>query len=300
MTRSAALLWALAAGALCVPLFADSPYLLHIAVVTGFYVILVQSLNLVLGYCGLLSFASPAFFGIGAYVATLLALRLGWDSAASFALATLAGVLAGVVIGFPSLRVSRHSFVIVTLSATLLLQLIALNWEDMTRGSLGLADIPAPRFFGAEVGTRLEWYGVSGAAAAAAVLLTWAMVSSRFGRAMVAVRDNEQLALACGIDVFRTRLFAFSVSGGLAALAGSLYAHFISYIDPGVFGFSVTETLLIMVILGGSGTLWGPVVAAVVFTALPEMLRLTPEIRSLIYGLILLSIVLFRPRRLFP
>jgi len=300
MKRKSALLWAFALVALGLPLVVDSPYLLHIAVVTGFYVILVQSLNLVLGYCGLLSFASPAFFGMGAYVATLLSLRLGWDSAASFALATLVGVASGVVIGFPSLRVSRHSFVIVTLSATLLLQLIALNWEDMTRGSLGLANIPAPRLFGMAVGTRLEWYYLSAAAAAASVLCTWAVVGSRFGRAMVAARDNEQLALACGIDVFRTRLFAFCLSGGLAAFAGALYAHFISYIDPGVFGFSVTETLLIMVILGGSGTLWGPVAAAVVFTALPELLRLTPEIRSLIYGLILLSIVLFRPRHLFP
>ena len=298
MTRRSALLWALTVGVLCLPLLADSPYLLHIAVVTGFYVILVQSLNLVLGYCGLLSFASPAFFGMGAYVATLLALRLGWDSAATFALAGVGGVLTGIVIGVPSLRVSRHSFVIVTLSATLLLQLVALNWEDMTRGSLGLANIPAPRLFGVTVGTRLEWYYLSAAAAASSVLLTWAVVSSRFGRAMVAVRDNEQLAIACGIDVFRTRLFAFCLSGGLAAFAGSLYAHFISYIDPGVFGFSVTETLLIMVILGGSGRLWGPIGAAVLFTALPDLLRLTPEIRSLAYGLILLAVVLDRPRRL--
>ena len=297
--RSAAL-WALGLAALALPLLVDSPYLLHIAVVTGFYVILVQSLNLVLGYCGLLSFASPAFFGVGAYVATLLALRAGWDSTATFALATLAGVASGVVIGFPSLRVSRHSFVIVTLSATLLLQLIVLNWEDMTRGSLGLADIPAPRFFGLTVATRLEWYYLSAAAATASVLLTWAVVSSRFGRAMIAARDNEQLAVACGIDVFRARLYAFSLSGGLAAFAGALYAHFISYIDPGLFGFSVTETLLIMVILGGSGRMWGPIAAAVIFTALPEMLRVTPEIRSLAYGVILLSLVLFRPRRLFP
>jgi branched-chain amino acid transport system permease protein len=300
MNRRTALICAGIVVALGLPLVANSPYVLHLAVMAGFYVILVQSLNLVLGYSGLLSFASPAFFGLGAYVSSLLALRLGWDSAIGFPLATLAGIAAGVVIGFPSLRVSRHSFVIVTLSATLLLQLVALNWEDVTRGSLGLASIPAPRLFGASVGTRLEWYAVSALAAAAAVLVTWAVVSSRFGRAMVAVRDNEQLALACGIDVFRTRLFAFALSAGMAAFAGALYAHFISYIDPGVFGFSVTETLLVMVILGGSGTLWGPIAAAVVFTALPEVLRLAPEIRSLVYGLILLAIVLFGRKRLFP
>ena len=280
---------------LALPLVSGSPYVLHVAAMTGFYVVLAQSLNLVLGYGGLLSLATPAFFGIGAYVAAILSLRLGWDSAVTFPLASLAGVISGIAIGFPSLRVSRHSFVIVTLSATLLLQLVANNWEDVTRGSLGLANIPAPRLFGVAVTERTEWYLLSLAMAGAVVFVTSLVVGSRFGRAMVASRDNDQLALAIGLDVFSTRLFAFSLSGAFAGLAGALYAHFITYIDPGVFGFSVSETLLIMVILGGSGTLWGPVVGAVVFTVLPEVLRLAPEMRSLLYGVILLLIVLYRP-----
>jgi branched-chain amino acid transport system permease protein len=284
-----------AALALALPLVVGSPYVLHIAIMTGFYVILAQSLNLVLGYGGLLSLATPAFFGIGAYVAAILALRFGWDSTATFALAALAGVATGIAIGFPSLRVSRHSFVIVTLSATLLLQLVANNWEEVTRGSLGLANIPAPRLFGVMVEGRSGWYVVSAAAAGAVVLVTHLIVGSRFGRALVATRENEQLALAAGIDVFRTRLFALSLSGAFAGFAGALYAHFITYIDPGVFGFSVSETLLIMVILGGSGTLWGPVGGAIVFAALPELLRIAPETRSLVYGVILLLIVLYRP-----
>jgi len=113
---------------LAFPLFVQSPYVLHIAIVTGIYMVLVQSLNIVLGYCGLLSLASPAFFGMGAYVATLLALKLGWDSGVTLPLAALAGIVTAVVVGFPSLRVSRHAFLIVTLAATLLLQLVALNW----------------------------------------------------------------------------------------------------------------------------------------------------------------------------
>lgn len=295
-----AVLWLAAAAALVLPLVVTSPYVLHIAVITGIYIVLAQSMNLVLGYSGLLSLASPAFFGIGAYIATLLALRMGWDSSLTLALSAFGGAVAAAIVGFPSLRVSRHAFVIVTLAATLLLQLIALNWEDVTRGSLGLANIPAPRFFGLQVTTRMQWYYTCAAAALGAIFCTWLVVGSRFGRAMVAARDNEQLALACGIDAFRTRLFAFCLSGGLAAVAGALYAHFITYIDPGVFGFSVSETLLIMVIVGGSGTLWGPVAGAIVFTALPELLRLAPEIRSLVYGAILLAIVVWQPRRLFP
>lgn len=296
--RTAALAAAGLVVVLAFPLAVRSPYLLHIAVITGIYVVLAQSLNLVLGYCGLLSLATPAFFGIGAYIATLLALRSGWDTAATLALAAVGGLVAGVAIGFPSLRVSRHAFVIVTLAATLLLQLVALNWEELTRGSLGLPNIPAARFLGLAVVERVQWYYAAAFAAIGAVALTGLIVSSRFGRAMLAVREDEQLALACGIDAFRTRLFAFCISGALAAVAGGLYAHFITYIDPGVFGFSVTESLLIMVILGGAGTLWGPVAGAVIFTALPEALRLTTELRSLVYGAILLAIVLYRPRRL--
>ena len=157
MKRKTAALAAAVLAVLALPLAIESPYLLHIAIVTGIYVVLAQSLNIVLGYCGLLSLATPAFFGMGAYVATLLALRAGWDSMATLALAAIAGLLTGVVVGFPSLRVSRHAFVIVTLAATLLLQLLALNWEDVTRGSLGLPNIPAPRLFGMAIQSRIEW-----------------------------------------------------------------------------------------------------------------------------------------------
>jgi branched-chain amino acid transport system permease protein len=285
-------------AAVALPLAGPSPYVLHVAVLTGIAVLLVQSLNLVLGYCGLLSLATPAFFGMGAYVTTLLSLRLGLDSSLTFAAAAGAGLVTAVVLGVPSLRLSRHSFVIVTLSFTLLLQLIANNWTDLTRGALGIANIPPPRLFGAAWTERAVWYEVLLALATLSLALTHAIVGSRVGRALVATRDNEPLAVAVGLATLRLKIFAFAVSGAYAGLAGALYAHYLTYIDPGVFGFGVTESLLIMVILGGPGTLWGPVAGAVVFTALPEILRLTPELRSLLYGAILLAIVLFLPRGL--
>lgn len=298
MRSRRALIAGAAALTLAAPLLGPSPYLLHIAIMAGIYVLLVMSLNLVLGYCGLLSLATPAFLGMGAYVSALLSLHFGWDSSATFACAVVGGMLTGIVLGVPSLRVSRHSFVIVTLSATLLLQLVANNWEDVTRGSLGLAAIPALRFSGFTIDSKLGWYYFMCGMAFAAIGATGAIVSSRVGRAMVAARDNEPLATACGIDVFRVRLFAFAVSGGLAGLAGACYAHYVTFIDPGMFGFSFSEALLIMVILGGSGTLWGPVIGAVVFTVLPEVLRVAPEVRSLLYGAILFVIVLYMPRGL--
>ena len=284
--------------ALGTPLFAPSPYVLHVAIMTGIYVLLVLSLNLVLGYCGLLSLATPAFLGMGAYASALLSMKLGWDSSLTFPCAMAAGVVTGLLLGAPSLRVSRHSFVIVTLSATLLLQLLANNWIELTRGSLGISGIPAPRMFGHVLDGKLSWYYFMCALSMAGIWLTGVIVSSRLGRAMVAARDNEALATAVGIEVFRLRLFAFALSGALAGLAGACYAHYLTFIDPGVFGFSFSEALLIMVILGGSGTLWGPVAGAIVFTILPELLRVAPEVRSLIYGILLFVIVLYLPRGL--
>lgn len=272
-----------------------SPYLLHIGIMSGIYVLLVLSLNIMLGYCGLLSLATPAFLGLGAYASALLHLKLGWDAGASVPAAVLVGAASGVALGIPSLRLSRHSFVIVTLSATLLLQLVAGNWVDLTRGALGLADIPTMRVGDVRIEGKPAWLALMATLAACGIAVFQAIVSSRLGRAMIAVRDNEPLAVAAGIDVLKIRLFAFCCSGAFAALAGACYAHYLSFIDPGVFGFSFSEALLVMVILGGSGTVWGPVLGAIVFTVLPEALRMAPELRSLLYGVLLLGFVLFMP-----
>jgi branched-chain amino acid transport system permease protein len=286
--------------ALALPWFVSSPYVLHIGIMTLIFVVLAQSLNLVLGYSGLLSLATPAFFGMGAYTAALMAFKLHAGGMSTIAAAAAVGALTSLAIGVPSLRVSRHSFVIMTLSATLLLQVIAGNWEELTRGALGLPYIPPPRLFGRVIEGEIAWYHVTLLFAAAAVLATHLIVSSPAGRAMIAARDNETLARAVGIDVVRIRLFAFCVSGAFAGVAGALYAHYITFVDPGVFGFNFSEVLLIMVILGGAGTLWGPVFGAVVFTLLPEILRVAPDTRSLIYGFILLGIVLYMPFGLLP
>jgi branched-chain amino acid transport system permease protein len=273
-----------------------APYVMHIAIMSCIYVMLVQSLNIMLGYSGLLSLATPAFLGMGAYTAALLSLHGGWNSGVTFCCAAVVGAVTGLALGVPSLRLSRHSFVIVTLSFTLLLQLIASNWVDLTRGAMGISNIPAVRLFGWTLTDKGPWLIFVLLLSALVVLATWLIVSSRLGRAMIAVRDNEPLAVAAGIDPMKIRLFAFACSGVFAGLAGACYAHYISFIDPGVFSFWFSEPLLIMVVLGGSGTLWGPVLGAVAFTVIPELLRMAPDVRSLLYGIILLVSVLFMPR----
>lgn len=271
-------------------------YPMHLAVMAGIFLVLAQSLNLVFGYCGLLSLATPGFLGIGAYGAALLARNFALDGLVTLPAAMALGALAGLLLGVPSLRLSRHSFVIVTLSGTLLLQLAATNWPELTNGALGLADIPALRLAGVAIDSKAAWCAVMLVLAAAVTAAMAGIVSSRAGRAMIAVRDNEALATAAGIDAMRTRMFAFACSGAVAALGGACYAHYVSFIDPGVFGFSFSETLLVMVILGGAGTVWGPVLGAIAFTLLPELLRVRPEIMALLYGLMLFAGIMLLPR----
>ena len=288
------------AAALILPLFVRSNYLLHILVMTEIYVVLALSLNLVLGYAGLLSLAPPAFFGIGAYTSALLALRLGWPFWAGLAAAGGAGLLFAAAIGVPSLRLSRHSFVIVTLSFTLLAQLAATNWTDLTRGAMGLPGIP-PAAIGLPGLGRLvltgktAWYYLMLAVVLAALGAFAALVRSRLGRAIVAVREDEVLARAVGIDAARVKFLAFALSGLLGGVAGSCYAHYISFIDPSLFDFYYTENLLIMVILGGAGTVWGVVAGAAIFNVVPELLRIHPELRAFLYGIVLLVAISAAP-----
>jgi len=298
--RRALLPAAAVAAAALLPLVARSNYLLHILVMTQIYVVLALSLNLILGYAGLLSLAPPAFFGIGAYTSALLALRLGWPFWPALAAAAAAGLLFAAAVGVPSLRLSRHSFVIVTLSFTLLAQLATTNWTDLTRGPMGLPGIPPPVLRVPTIGPvriagKAGWYELMLAVVVVALLAFAALVRSRLGRAILTVREDEVLARALGIATDRVKLLAFALSGLLGGVAGSCYAHYISFIDPSLFDFYYMENLLIMVVLGGAGTLWGVVAGAAIFNVVPELLRIHPELRAFLYGIALLAAVSVAP-----
>ena len=287
--------WAAIALATMLPLIVRSNYLLHIMVMTEIYVILALSLNLVLGYAGLLSLAPPAFFGIGAYTSALLALRLNLPFWITLPAAGAAGLLFAAAIGVPSLRLSRHSFVIVTLSFTLLAQLVATKWTDLTRGAMGLPGIPTATLFGIPVTGKIAWYYfVLGITLVSLAFFTF-LVRSRLGRAILTVREDEILAQAAGIHTWKVKLYTFAISGLLGGVAGSCYAHYITFIDPAVFDFYYMENLLIMVILGGAGTVWGVVAGAAIFNVVPELLRIHPELRTFLYGIVLLVAVSVAP-----
>jgi ABC-type branched-subunit amino acid transport system permease subunit len=275
-------------------------YLLHILIFTCLYGALAVSYDLVVGRVGSLSLAHAAFFGIGAYAAALLATEAGWPFPAGLAAAVVAAGLAAVLVGFPAFRLAEHSFAIGTLGFAIVTQLVANNWVEFTKGPLCVTGIPKPQI-GLPFGPRLQiatlprFYWMSLALLVLVALLYRRLTAFRIGRAFTAVRDNEVLAAAAGINPLTYRMLAFGVGAALAGGVGAVYAHYISVLCPSELGIGLTANLLVMLFLGGVGSLRGVLAGAALFTALPEVLRLAPTWRLVIYGVLLLVIVVRAP-----
>lgn len=303
-----------------VPLWLRDPYLLNALITTGIFIIAAMSLNLLLGFTGQLSLGHVAFFGIGAYVSALTALGFDvglpgdirivhepWPPIVGFVLAIVLSGFCGYLVGKLSFRVRGAYFVIVTISFAEVVRLVALNWVELTQGPLALTGIPPITIGLPGVGelalrTKLQSYYMVLVVAALAYLLIARIVQSPFGRAMRALKENETLAVSVGINVTRTLTLAAIVSAGMAGAAGSLYAHYIRIIDPDVFAFINTVTMVIMVISGGKGSLAGPVVGGLIFGLLPVFLRpiMAPEAQWIAYGVVLIVILFVMPQGIVP
>jgi branched-chain amino acid transport system permease protein len=280
-------------------------YLLHIMVLAGIYAILTVSLDILAGHTGFLSIAQAAFFGLGAYTSGLLATGFG----ASFFIGVLVGMmvatLISLIVSLPSLRLHDDYFVIATIGFQVILFNIFNNWMELTRGPLGISGIPQPVIFGWHVTSHLDFLILAAGFAAFAYFVVWRITSSPFGRVLHAIREDEVFAKTHGKNTLYFKVTALVVSAALAAMAGSLYAHYITYIDP--TSFTIMESILIisMVIIGGAGSTWGPLIGAVILVTLPEVLRfvglpsaVAANLRQIIYGSLLVIMMMFRPRGL--
>jgi branched-chain amino acid transport system permease protein len=301
-------LGALGSLLLAVPLLVRDPYALHIAVYTGINVMLASGLNLLVGYMGLLSLGHGAFWGLGAYASALLAVKLGVSFWLGLPAGALLAALASFLLGNLILRVRGHRFVIITIAFQEITRLVHYNWVDLTNGQNGLSGVPSPvialpglpeiNFFAKE-----NFYYLILAFAALTVYVCHRLARSHVGRALVAIRENENLAESVGVNTFRYSMIAFGVGAFFAGLAGSLYAHYSRYISPDVFDFIHIVEMLIMILMGGRGTIAGPVVGAIIFTALPESLRfvgLSPAAQWFTLGLILVIGILYIPEGIVP
>jgi ABC-type branched-subunit amino acid transport system permease subunit len=278
-------------------------YVVHVLIFTALFAALALSYDLVVGHVGSLSLAHPAFFGVGAYTAAILSTRAGFPFVADVAAAVLAAGLVAALAGVPLFRLVDHAFAVGTLGFAVVTWIVATNWVDVTRGPLCITGIPKPTL-GIPGGPSLAittlpaYYWLVLAALAAVLLLYRLLTTFRIGRAFHAVRDNEPLAAAAGINPLRYRMLAFTIGGALAGGVGALYAHYLAVFCPEEMTVALTVNLLVMVFLGGVGTLRGVLVGAVLFTALPEVLRLAPTWRLVIYGALLLVIVVRSPEGL--
>jgi branched-chain amino acid transport system permease protein len=278
-------------------------YLLHILILIGIYWILSTSLNLIAGYTGILSIAHAAFYGIGAYVVALMALKLHTPALVNVICAIAACGLAGALVGIPSLRIRDDYFVIATFAFQVITFSVMNNWVSFTGGPMGLPGIPQPTLFGLTVSTEAGFLLVTAVLGAVVCGITYRIIRSPFGRVLKAVREDEVFALSLGKNVAAFKVTVFVVGAAMASLAGALYAYYISFIDP--TSFTVMESIFIIsvVIIGGAGSLWGPLIGSVVLVALPEVLRfvglpssVAANVRQMLYGALLVVFMLWRPQ----
>ena len=280
-------------------------YLLHIVILIGIYTILSVSLNLIAGYTGLLSIAHAAFYGVGAYVAALMPLNLHSPFLVNLVCAVILSGLLGALVGIPSLRIRDDYFVIATFAFQVIIFSVLNNWVSFTGGPMGLPGIPQPTIFGVTISSSLEFLLLVSFFCALTLWITGRIVQSPFGRVLKAIREDEVFAQAAGKNVAAYKVLVFVIGAGMAAVAGVMYAHYISFIDP--TSFTVMESIFIIsiVIIGGAGSQWGPVLGAVVLVVLPELLRfvglpsaVAANVRQIIYGGLLVAMMMWRPQGL--
>ena len=304
---------------LTIPLWLQDQYILHILITTGIFIIAAMSLNLLLGYTGQLSLGHVAFFGIGAYASALTTLGFDidlfglrvvhqpWPAIVGLFVGMVAAGISGYVIGRLSFKVRGAYFVIVTISFAEVTRLVALNWVELTQGPLALTNIPPytlgfPGLGEYTLWNKIAYYYLVVAVGLVGYLVIGRLVGSRIGRAMIALKENETLASSVGIDVTRYLVLAAVVSAAMAGAAGSLYAHYLKIIDPDIFLFIYTVTMVIMVITGGKGTLAGPIVGGIIFGFLPVILRpfAAPAVQWILYGGLMIAIVFVLPQGIVP
>ncbi|HMK51885.1 MAG TPA: branched-chain amino acid ABC transporter permease [Thermodesulfobacteriota bacterium] len=270
-----------------------SGYLITVLITILIYAMLAHSLNIITGHAGQISLGHAAFFGIGAYISALLYTEAGFPFWISIPLATLGAGIVGALLGIPCLRVRDDFLAITTMGINFVVEAIFL-YIPFFGGAMGIGGINLPKWFGREM-SKPEYFILILFIFILLLLLDRRMGRSWIGLAWASIREDEQAAGSMGVDVVRFKVLAFVLGSAIAGLAGGFYAHFLTFIMPQNFGFGQSIVILCMVVFGGIGTRWGPIVGAVFLGILPEISRPIMEYRILIYGVLLLAMMRFQP-----
>lgn len=276
----------------------------HLLVLIAINVILVASLDLLMGTAGLLSLGHAGFMGIGAYASALLVIHYRLPFLLALAAAAVAGGTAGLFIGYPSLRLRHHYFVLVTFIFGIILTLLFTSLVGITRGPMGLPGIPFATIGVPGVGhhtfntfqSKVDYYYLVLGVVALVLWLRGRLVRGRLGSALIAIREEENLAMAVGIHTHRYKVLVFVISTAIAGAAGSLYAHYATFISPEVFTFVDSFNLFVMNMIGGAGTPAGPVVGPLLLTIVRDALRnISPVAAEIAFGVFLIAAIAFLP-----
>lgn len=278
-------------------------YVIHILVLSGIYAILTLSLNLIVGYTGLAALGHIGFAAVGAYTSSLLALCFGISPWIGLLIGALLASILGAVVAYPSLRLKGDYLALATFGMGIIVYSVLKNWVALTRGPMGLPGIPPFSVFGYELSNVWSYLIL---VLILVIVTYWTIrnvTSSPFGRILKGIREDEIAAQAMGKNVNKHKLMAFMLGAFFAGIAGSLYAHYISFVDPSSFSVMESITVLLMVVLGGMASLRGSLIGASLLIIVPELLRLlgmpssvAAPLRQMIYGLLLVIIMIWRPQ----
>jgi len=280
-------------------------YILHLLIYLDIYIIITLSLNLLIGYSGLFQLAHAAYYGIGAYTTALLMVRLGWGFVPSLISSIVVTGCLSLFVSLPAWRFRKDYFVILSLAMQVAIYSLLYNWIDLTNGPFGITGIPRPGILGYQINTLFKMFSLSTALTLVCGAIVFILLRSPWGRVLNAMRDDELAARGLGKNTRLFKVQAFFVACAMVAIAGSLYATYVSYIDPTSFTLDESILMISMIIVGGTGNFRGPIVGALTLIAIPEILRflyipdaIAANIRLLIYGLLIITIVHVRPQGL--
>lgn len=283
---------------LAIPLLGGSRYLVYIGTLIALQAALATSLNIVMGYAGQFAMSHAAFYGFGAYVSAILIASFGVNFWIAIPLAmVIAGMLAAII-GYPALRYTGGvHLALITFAFGELARLVAANWHSVTGGPMGMRVMAAPPpLFGIDLSSARGLYWLAAGMLLLCLLITVVIQRSRFGRGLIAVREDETLASFLGINVVGYKVAAYVISSMLAAMVGCAYAPVMNFISPELLSAHETISLIGVLILGGIGTVAGPIIGTIVFFGIPEMLRVARLYRLVVLGIIIVLVVLFMPK----
>lgn len=287
----------LLAFALIFPLIAGSEYQIYVMALAFIWAIAVYGLNIITGFCGQLNLAHGGFFAIGAYVVAILTVDHGWAFWPAFIASGVFSAVFGFLVGIVSLRLKEHYFAIFTLCVGFIIYLLLDKWEALTHGSLGIINIAPPEGFGLIDFTRtIPFYYLVLFFLVLAIVLVSRISSSLVGRTFLAIRISDDLAQSLGINLMRNKVLAFVLSTVYAGLAGGLYAGVVRFIGPAEAEVVHTFDIITYLLVGGIGTLMGPLVGTMMITWLTQAVQSFEEYRMIVFGPMLVLLVIFMPK----